>query len=85
MTTEDQSPRADALQAEIAITRARVASEVDAIADKFTSAHVKRQLVSSAQRLTRIGLQLAKQNPVPLAVLGLGLALLVWRTASRRA
>lgn len=84
MTTEDQSPQAEALQAEIAITRARVASEVDAIADKFTSAHVKRQLASSAQRMSRIALQLAKQNPVPVAVLGLGLALLVWKAASRR-
>lgn len=84
MTNEDPSPAAEQLQAEIAVTRERLASEVDAIADKFTSAHVKRQLASQAQRASRIALAVAKQNPIPLAVLGVSVLLLVWKAVSRR-
>jgi hypothetical protein len=83
MTSEDPSLAAEQMQADIAITRQRVASEVDAIADKFTSAHVKRQLASSAQRWGNVALQLAKQNPIPTALLGIGLVVLFWRARTR--
>lgn len=82
----DNQPSAAAqlLQAEIAVTRQRVASEVDAIAEKIKPENIKRQIVSSLQERAYAALDLARRNPVPVAVaLGAGLLLLIWRSRAR--
>ncbi|RYZ06132.1 MAG: DUF3618 domain-containing protein [Myxococcales bacterium] len=91
-TTEESAPSnepsaaAQRLQAQIAMTRQRVASEVDAIAEKIKPENIKRQLVSSLQERAYAALDLARRNPVPVAVaFGAGLLLLIWRSRARHA
>jgi len=74
------------LQAQIARTRQRVASEVDAIAERIKPENIKRQLVRSLQDRAVAALDLARRNPVPVAVaFGAGLLLLIWRSRARHA
>lgn len=78
--TPEPSEAAQQLHSEIAITRQRVASEVDAIAEKIKPENIKRQVVRSLQVRAFAALGLARRYPVP-AVLALGacVGLLIWR------
>ncbi len=80
------SEAAQLLQAQIAATRQRVASEVDAIAEKIKPENIKRQLVLAIKARAMVAWQLARRNPAPLAaVLGAGVLLMIWRGRSRHA
>jgi hypothetical protein len=82
----EPSAAAQALHAQIALTRQRVASEVDAIAEKIKPENIKRQIVSSLQERAYAALDLARRNPVPVAVaFGAGVLLLIWRSRARHA
>jgi Protein of unknown function (DUF3618) len=73
------------LQAEIALTRQRVASELDAIAERIKPENIKRRMVASLQDRAVAALDLARRNPVPVALaLGAGFLLLIWRARSNR-
>jgi hypothetical protein len=93
LAAADESPPNNApsaaaleLQAQIAMTRQRVASEVDAIAERIKPENIKRQIVSSLQERAYAALEVLRRNPVPVAVaLGAGLLLLVWRGRGRHA
>lgn len=71
------------LSAEAAITRARLAHDVEALGDKLAPQNLKNEAKSrllhlahsSALSITRA----ARQHPVPIALAVVGLALLVWR------
>jgi Protein of unknown function (DUF3618) len=82
----EPSEAAQMLQAQIALTRQRVASEVDAIAERIKPENIKRQLVSSLRERAFAAMALARRNPVPVAVAcGAAVLLLVWRTRARHA
>lgn len=82
----EPSAAAQLLQAEIAMTRQRVASEVDAIAEKIKPENIKRQVIASLQDRAYAAVELARRNPVPVAVaLGAGLLFVIWRSRARHA
>lgn len=78
--TPEPSEAAQQLQLEIAITRQRVASEVDAIAEKIKPENIKRQVVRSLRERALAALSLARRHPVPTALaFSACLGLLIWR------
>lgn len=82
----EPSEAARLLHAQIAVTRRRVASEVDAITERIKPENIKRQVVHSLQQRAAVALYVARRNPVPVAVaLGAGLLLLIWRARARHA
>jgi hypothetical protein len=83
-TAPEPSEATRLLQAEIALTRQRVASEVDAIAERIKPENIKRQVVSSLRERAFAALDLARRNPVPVAVAcGAAVLVLVLRSRSR--
>jgi ElaB/YqjD/DUF883 family membrane-anchored ribosome-binding protein len=79
------------LKAEIEHTRSRIGGELGAITHKFSSEHIKSEAKSRVRRAGRRAKhagaslpQTARNNPVPLMVIGLGvgwLAVEAWRRA----
>jgi hypothetical protein len=81
---KEPSVAASALQADIAVTRQRVASEVDAITDKLSIEHVKRELAATAAEVAMKALRVVKAKPLPFVVVGVGLMLAIWKLRAGR-
>jgi Protein of unknown function (DUF3618) len=85
-TAPEPSEAAQLLQAEIAVTRQRLASQVDELAERIKPENIKRQLVSSLRERAFAALDLARNNPVPVAMAcGAAVLLLIWRARARHA
>jgi hypothetical protein len=71
------------LSAEAAVTRARLASDIDALGDKLAPRNLKIEAKSRARRMMTAGLlaiaQTARRHPLPVALSLLGVGVLVWR------
>ena len=71
------------LSAEAAITRARLASDVEALGDKLAPSNLKHEAKSRLHHLVRSRgqaiVRAARQHPVPIALAVIGVGLLVWR------
>jgi len=74
------------LEASIDRTRQRVATEVDALADRLRPASIKHELAVELQRRVFVALATLRKRPaIAVSVLGAGLLLLLWRARSRHA
>jgi len=74
------------LEASIDHTRKRVATEVDALAERLKPASLKHELAVELQRRLFVALATLRKRPaVAASVLGAGLLLLVWRARRRHA
>jgi hypothetical protein len=82
-TPESPEPAGEStaqLEAELSATRARVASDVEELAERLRPEHIKRQLESSARlQLRRAWSALLLRPYMTLAVVSVGVALVVWR------
>ena len=71
------------LSAEVALTRARLARDVEALGDKLAPQNLKHEAKSRVYELARSGSQAivraARRHPVPIALVIIGVGLLVWR------
>jgi hypothetical protein len=75
----------DQLEADLAVTRERVAHGVDAIAERVSAAGIQRQIKASLERRGKGIVQLVRQHPLPfLTLLGLAVGLLIWKVREAR-
>lgn len=71
------SPR-EQLEAEIAVTRRRVAENIDAIADRVSPSALESRLKFAAKQRVLALAGLVKSHPVPFVLGGLSAGALVW-------
>lgn len=80
---EEGEALARQLSAEAAITRARLAHDVEALGDKLAPQNLKNEaksrLLHLAQSSALAITHAARRHPVPIALAVVGLAVLVWR------
>jgi ElaB/YqjD/DUF883 family membrane-anchored ribosome-binding protein len=84
----DERRKPDEIESDIERTRARVAQELNAIGDKFSTEHMKTEAkravrhaaADASERVRRVGRSFGdsvRDNPVPVAMVGIGLGWLV--------
>jgi hypothetical protein len=85
--SESTSPNETALlEASIDRTRKRVATEVDALAERLSPSSIKHEIAVELQRRVFVALATLRKRPaIAVSVLGAGLLLLLWRARSRHA
>jgi len=75
--TEPPPRRAADIESDIHQTRERLGNEIEAIGDKLSPSHIKQRATAAVRRKSRNVLRTARENPLPSALIALGVALLV--------
>jgi hypothetical protein len=76
--------RTDEIESEIRRTRERMGDEIEAIGDRFRPERIKQRAKEAVKRKGSNLFRTAKENPVPTAIVALGLTLLLKARAKQR-
>ena len=82
--TPSSSKRPDEIESEIRRTRERMGDEVAAIGDHLRPARIKQRATEAVKRKGANLFRTAKENPVPTAIVALGLTLLFRARSKQR-
>jgi len=84
MEATPSSQRPDDIESEIRRTRERMGDEVAAIGDRLRPARIKQRATEAVKRKGANLFRTAKENPVPTAIVALGLTLLFRARSKQR-